>query len=196
MQPLCCYFTLYKESFPKVLYFPKTYYHTSLYGPTVNGASVDPTSQVCSFAMLALPIVGNWKYVFSVVLNGITSMPKFIQIPPAVLEMNYADRQTWPTLYALISCTSCKERVTKESNWISCYLKLNGYCRREESYRWRTTSSREKKTSPWYILIYLSFRNKLKSINKHVEARNLVHFPSCKSVFWTSREKIFAWPQE
>jgi hypothetical protein len=32
---------------------------TSLYGPIASGASVDPTSQVCSSAILVLPIVGH-----------------------------------------------------------------------------------------------------------------------------------------
>jgi hypothetical protein len=45
--------------------------------------------------MLVLPIVGNCiKYGFSVVPNGITSITNFIQIRPAVLELNHADRQT------------------------------------------------------------------------------------------------------
>jgi hypothetical protein len=42
----------------KVLYFPKIYNHTLLNGPIASGASVDPTSQVCSSAMLILPILG------------------------------------------------------------------------------------------------------------------------------------------
>jgi hypothetical protein len=37
---------------------------------------------------------------------------------------------------------------------------------------------------------------KLKMINKHVEERNLVYFPSCKSVYETSGGKRFAWPKE
>jgi hypothetical protein len=51
------------------------------------------------------------KYNLRVVPNCITSIPNFIQIRPAVLELNHADRQTWPALYAFISCTSCKERM-------------------------------------------------------------------------------------
>jgi hypothetical protein len=43
----------------KVLHFPDIFYHTSLYGPVASGASVDPTSQVCSSAMLVKPIVWN-----------------------------------------------------------------------------------------------------------------------------------------
>jgi hypothetical protein len=41
----------------KVLYIPKIFCHTSLCGPIASGASVDPTSQICSFAMLVLLIV-------------------------------------------------------------------------------------------------------------------------------------------
>jgi hypothetical protein len=43
----------------KVLYFPRIYDHISLYGPIASGASIDHTSQVCSSAMFALPVVGN-----------------------------------------------------------------------------------------------------------------------------------------
>jgi hypothetical protein len=48
-----------KNHFPKVLYFPKIYNHTSLYGPIASGTSVDPTLQVCLAAMMVFPIVGN-----------------------------------------------------------------------------------------------------------------------------------------
>jgi hypothetical protein len=43
--------------FDKLLYFPKIFCHTSLYGPIASGTSVDPNSQVCLSTMLALPIV-------------------------------------------------------------------------------------------------------------------------------------------
>jgi hypothetical protein len=59
MQPPCSYFTLHKELFTKVLYFPKNYYHTSLHGTVATGACVDPTSQLCSPVMLVLPIAEN-----------------------------------------------------------------------------------------------------------------------------------------
>jgi hypothetical protein len=50
------------------------------------------------------------KHDFRVVRNCITSIPNFIQIRPAVLELNHADRkadgrtdrQTWLALYAFI----------------------------------------------------------------------------------------------
>jgi hypothetical protein len=50
-----------KNSFYKVLYVLNIYNHTSFYGLTASGVSVNPTSQVCSSAMLVLPIVGNLK---------------------------------------------------------------------------------------------------------------------------------------
>jgi hypothetical protein len=53
-----------KNYYTKVLYFPKIYNHTSLYGPVACGARVDPTSQVCPTAMLVLLIVGNSKVRF------------------------------------------------------------------------------------------------------------------------------------
>jgi hypothetical protein len=43
----------------KVMYIPKIYNHTSLYSPIVSGASVNPTLEVPSSAMLVLSIVGN-----------------------------------------------------------------------------------------------------------------------------------------
>jgi hypothetical protein len=53
-----------KNYYIKVLYFPKTYNNTSLYGPTASGASVDTTPQVRSSAMLVLPIIINIKVPF------------------------------------------------------------------------------------------------------------------------------------
>jgi hypothetical protein len=44
--------------------FVKIYNHTSLYGPIASGASADPTSHVCSPAMLVFPIVGNCEVRF------------------------------------------------------------------------------------------------------------------------------------
>jgi hypothetical protein len=49
-----------KNLHSKVLYFMKNYNLTSLYGPNASGASVNPTSQVFSSAMLVLLIVGSW----------------------------------------------------------------------------------------------------------------------------------------
>jgi hypothetical protein len=48
-----------KNYFSKILYFLKIFYQTSLFVPVASGASVDPTSQVCSSVVLVLPIVGN-----------------------------------------------------------------------------------------------------------------------------------------
>jgi hypothetical protein len=44
--------------------FPQICNHLSLFGPDANGGSVNPTSQVCSFAMLVLPIVGKYEVRF------------------------------------------------------------------------------------------------------------------------------------
>jgi hypothetical protein len=85
---------LHKNYYTKVLYYSKICYLTSLYSPIASGASVDPTSQVCSPAMLVLPIVGNCVVRFWVVPNGITSIPNFIQTRPAVLEFKHVDRRT------------------------------------------------------------------------------------------------------
>jgi hypothetical protein len=53
-------------------------------------------------------------YEFRVASNRITSMPNFIKMSPAVLELNHTDRHTWSALYAFISCTSCKERMMEK----------------------------------------------------------------------------------
>jgi hypothetical protein len=46
------------------------------------------------------------KYDFRVHCSGITSIPNYIQIRPAVIELNHSDRrtdrQTWSALYASI----------------------------------------------------------------------------------------------
>jgi hypothetical protein len=47
------------NDYNEVVYFPKNYNHTLLYGCILSDAIVDPNSQVCSSAMLVLPIVGN-----------------------------------------------------------------------------------------------------------------------------------------
>jgi hypothetical protein len=79
-----CYFNSLKK-LQKFCIFPKIYKHTSLYSPTASGASVDPTSQVCSPAMFVLPIVGNWYQDFMAVYNGIRPIPNLTQIRPEVL---------------------------------------------------------------------------------------------------------------
>jgi hypothetical protein len=91
------------------MYFSKINYRKTSYD--ASGASVDPTPQVRKSAMLVLPSVGNLKLGFRVEPNGITSIPNFIRICPAVLELNYEDRRTdiISLMYAFISCTSCEE---------------------------------------------------------------------------------------
>jgi hypothetical protein len=114
MQPPHCYFTLYCTKnyfFSKGLYFLKICNHTSSYVPTTSGANVDPTSQVCSSAMLVLPIVGNWKLRFFGCSQWHNVHTKFHQNPSSGWAESCG--QTLPALYAFISCTSCKERITK-----------------------------------------------------------------------------------
>jgi hypothetical protein len=62
LQPLCCYFTLYKELLNQSLYFTEIYNHD----PIVSGAGVDPTSQICSSAMLVLWFQETEMYGFRV----------------------------------------------------------------------------------------------------------------------------------
>jgi hypothetical protein len=60
-------------------------------------------------------------YDFWVDPNGITCIPTFIQIRPAILEFESC-RQTWSALCAFISCTSCKEHITtgSKSKFLCC----------------------------------------------------------------------------
>jgi hypothetical protein len=88
--------------------FSEIYNHKSLYGPIVSGGTVNTTSQFRSSAMLVLRLWEIEKYDMRIDFNGTTSIPHFIQIHPAVVELNHADSETWSVLYAFISCTSCK----------------------------------------------------------------------------------------
>jgi hypothetical protein len=63
LQP-SCYFTLHKELLSQCFVFSDIFNHTSLYGPIASGGGVEPTLQVCSPAMLVLPIGGNCKVRF------------------------------------------------------------------------------------------------------------------------------------
>jgi hypothetical protein len=92
---------------PPCFYFPKIKKHTSLYGPIASGASVGPTSQVCSSNMLVSPIVENWKV-------------RFWDRPPWHTKFHLHSssgsrvkscEQTGPAPYAFNSCISCKEHV-------------------------------------------------------------------------------------
>jgi hypothetical protein len=52
--------------------------------------------------MLALLIATNGEVLFLALTSGITSLPNFIQIDLAVLDLNHADRQTLSALDALV----------------------------------------------------------------------------------------------
>jgi hypothetical protein len=58
------------------------------------------------------------------------------------------------------------------SNWISYYLKLNGYCKKEESYKRRLLLQRKGKLPPGVFSDIKAFGNELKLINKHIEEQN------------------------
>jgi hypothetical protein len=118
MQPPCCYFTFYKELlFESVLFFRKSFtIHHSMALLQVALMLIPPHKFVrppcCYYLLHKIE-----KYNFRLVPNGITLMPNFIQICPAVLELNHADRQTWPAQYAFISCTLCKERIKLDKKY-------------------------------------------------------------------------------
>lgn len=79
-------------------YYTNDYYQSSIFSlnrlpyitvlSTARDASVGSTPQVCPSAMLILTIVKSEKYDFRVCLNGIRSVPDFIQMCPAVLDLN------------------------------------------------------------------------------------------------------------
>jgi hypothetical protein len=131
IQPPCCYFTLHKELFSKVTHFPKIYTHTSVYDPTASSASVDPTSQVCSSAILVIPSLKKIEYYdFNVVSSDIKFIPDFIKIRPSVEDLAHEDRETWPVLHAFVRRTfrsvrpSCdqKQVPNSQSPCTLCYV--------------------------------------------------------------------------
>jgi hypothetical protein len=61
MAAMLLFYTIQRTTSPKFCIFRKSITMHQLYGPTASGATVDPSSQVYSSAMLVLPIVGNWK---------------------------------------------------------------------------------------------------------------------------------------
>lgn len=70
-------------------------YHASLYDAIVSATSDKPTSLARSSAIFVLSIIRNKKYDFKADLNGTLSITNFIQMRPAVLESNHADRQAY-----------------------------------------------------------------------------------------------------
>jgi hypothetical protein len=80
--------------------FQKIYCLTSLYGPIASGASVDPTSQVCSSAMSVCRLYETENYDFRVALNG-NVHTKFHSNPPSSSRVESCwqkDRQDLPFL--------------------------------------------------------------------------------------------------
>jgi hypothetical protein len=102
----CCNFHVvilhYAKNYSSVLYFPKVYDHTSLHGPAASGAIVDPPYRLVLLPCWYYHLLVIEKYDFRVVPNGITSIPTFIQICLAVLELNHTGRWTQPALCAFI----------------------------------------------------------------------------------------------
>jgi hypothetical protein len=100
------YFTLYKELLFKSFVFSKNLFppiHHCMALLQLELVSIPPHKFVCP------PFCYYWwkeieKYDFRVFPCGIMSVPNFIQIRLAVFELDHADRQTWPALYAFISC--------------------------------------------------------------------------------------------
>jgi hypothetical protein len=90
MQTACYYFTFCRELLQTRLSFE--FSENLTYDPIVSGARVDSTSKVCSSAMLVYRFVRIEKCYLRVEPNFITSIRNFIQIGPAVLELNNADR--------------------------------------------------------------------------------------------------------
>jgi hypothetical protein len=87
---LCCFMFYKKLPSQKLHIFFNICYHTSFQDPILSGASVAHTSST----MLVLVLMGNLKFVFGVAFNGVTFVPNFIKIHPAVLLLKRAKRQT------------------------------------------------------------------------------------------------------
>jgi hypothetical protein len=95
-----------KDCCTRVFYFSNIFTHTSLQVALV---SIPPHKFVCPSCWYYL-LQEIEKYDFRGDPNGITSIPNFTQIRPAVLELNRMDRQTDMTS-SIIPCTWCKERI-------------------------------------------------------------------------------------
>jgi len=60
--PLSCSSFQKNITSAKVVYYPKIYYHAKFLDPTLNTASVAPTSEVCMIVIFLLLTVRNKKY--------------------------------------------------------------------------------------------------------------------------------------
>jgi hypothetical protein len=112
---------LTKSGYTMVLYLLKFCNRTSLYVTAASGASVDPTSQVCSSAILALPIAEDFEIWFCVSPQWHKFHTKFhlnSSICSSVESCRRTDGYTWPAVYAFISCLSSKE--SKRSSKGNC----------------------------------------------------------------------------
>jgi hypothetical protein len=99
------FYTLQRNSFSSILYFPKikTIHHCMAL--LQSGINDNPTSEVCSPTVLVLLIIG--KHDFRVVPNAISSK----SIHWFSSWIIGTDKPTWPDQHMSTSCTSCKEHI-------------------------------------------------------------------------------------
>jgi hypothetical protein len=133
----------------KVLYFPEIYNHKSFYVQLqVALVSLPPHKFVRPpcwyFWMYEIE-----EYDFTVAPNGMTPILNFIQIRPAVLELNHTDRQTDMTSPAFISCTSSKERMKVNNIVLDWKHTTHIFCRqgRRSANHWAPVSSVSRGTT-------------------------------------------------
>jgi hypothetical protein len=122
-----------KNYLSEVSYFPRMYNRTSSCGPTASGANVDPTSQVCSPAMLVLPIVDNCKLRFQVSPQWHNVHTKFHPNPSSgspVESRGQRDRRTDMTSPTCVHFMHIMQRTRKNGRliWYSIIRNVHLVC--------------------------------------------------------------------
>jgi hypothetical protein len=101
------------------------HYHILFQDSMLSDSSIAQTSEVSVYAMLLLPIAGNYKVWVWGTSDGTTSIRNFIKISPAILEMKHADEQTISLIYLRftdIEQITHRKVVCNRNYHKSCYL--------------------------------------------------------------------------
>ena len=80
----------------KRTYFPTIYYRTLFHDSKVTGATVAPTSQVCTSATFVSLMMNNINDDVGVSSNGITSVPSCVKIGHMVQGLKWVDTNVGP----------------------------------------------------------------------------------------------------
>jgi hypothetical protein len=117
------YFTLYEELIQSFV-FSINLYHTSLYGPIASGAVSIPPDKFLRPPCWYYRLKEIENYDFRAVPNGIMSILNFIQIRPAVIELNHTDGQTNMTSPKCVNLMHIVQRTHNDvevGDFSTCY---------------------------------------------------------------------------